>query len=60
MTPDDKRLGAMAAAGLLEAHEFMHLVKPPRRKRQRRPSLPEWQGWPASLASTSRSRATAP
>ena len=39
MSPDDKRTCAMAAAGLLEPYEYMHLVRPPRVKRKRRPSL---------------------
>ena len=36
---EDKRTSAMAVAGLLEMHEFVHLLKPPRKKRQRRPSF---------------------
>jgi hypothetical protein len=33
-----RRIAGMARDGLLEAHEFMHLLRPPRKRRVRRPS----------------------
>ena len=39
MNADDKRTIAMAAAGLLEPHDYMHLLRRPRPKRKRRPTL---------------------
>lgn len=34
-----RRLAGMAAAGLIEPWEYMHLLTPPRRRRVRKPSL---------------------
>jgi hypothetical protein len=39
MTPDDKRTCAMAAAGLLEPYDYMHLMRPRVKRKPRRASI---------------------
>jgi hypothetical protein len=39
MNADDKRTMRMAKDGLLEPHDYMHLLRPPRPKRQRKLSI---------------------